>query len=168
MDQFLVERHDEKRGVNKIFVAALLAAAAIIAIVIVILSFRPPFEDRMAAILASAIHEGQPGFDELSRDIIIANDNTIESPMATGKISMFLHGKIRNKGTRNITVLEVNAAVVTQFNEVLRERRMLVVPQQQASLGPGETIPITMTFDGFDRYDDRANIRWRVTAIKAE
>lgn len=107
-------------------------------------------------------------FDELSRDIIIANDNTIESPMATGKISMFLHGKIRNKGTRNITVLEVNAAVVTQFNEVLRERRMLVVPQQQASLGPGETIPITMTFDGFDRYDDRANIRWRVTAIKAE
>lgn len=60
MDQFLVEKHDEKRGVNKIFVAALLASAAIIAIVIVILSFRPPFEDRMAAILASAIHEGQP------------------------------------------------------------------------------------------------------------
>jgi hypothetical protein len=167
METFFGEKR-EKRGVNKVFIAALLGAAALIAVVIVVMSFRPSLEDRMAAVLATAIHEGEPGFDELSKQIIIANDNTIESPMATGKISMFLHGSIHNKGTRKITVLEVGARVVTQFNEVLRERRMLVVPLQQPSLGPDETIPITMTFDGFERSDDRANIRWRVTAIKAE
>ena len=167
MGQFL-ENREEKKGVNKLFIVAFIAAAAIIVGLIVALSFRPTREDGMARVLATAFHEGQAGFAELSKDIIISNDNSIESPMATGKISMFMHGKIRNKGTRNITVLEVNAAVVTQFNDVLRERRMLVVPLQQASLGPDETIPITLTLDGFDRSDDRANIRWRVTAIKAE
>lgn len=88
--------------------------------------------------------------------------------MATGKISMFIHGNIRNKGTRTIDILEVKAAVVTQFNEVLRERKILVVPVQQATLGPDETIPVTLTFDGFNRDDDRANIRWKVTAIRAK
>jgi hypothetical protein len=81
---------------------------------------------------------------------------------------MFLHGRIHNRGTRTVTVLEVNASVVTKVNEVLNQRRMLVVPFQQATLGPGETIPITLTLDGFEKSDDRANIRWRATAIKAE
>jgi hypothetical protein len=164
----LLQKSNEKRGLNKVFITAFIAAAALITIVIVIMSFRPTLEDRMAAVLATAIHEGEAGFNGLSKDIIISHDNTVESPMATGKISMFLHGKIHNKGARTITVLEVNAVVVTQFNQVLRERRMLVVPLQQPSLRADETIPVTMTFDGFEKSDDRANIRWRVTAIKAE
>jgi ABC-type lipoprotein release transport system permease subunit len=167
MEQFL-EPRDEKKGINKVFIIALLGAAVLIGIVILVMSFRPSLEDRMAQVLATAVHQGEPGFDELNKDVVISNDNTIESPMATGKISMFLHGKVHNKGTRNITVLEVNAAVVTQFNQVLRERRMLVVPQQVATLGPDETIPITLTLDGFDKSDDRANIRWRVTAVKEQ
>jgi hypothetical protein len=167
MEQFL-EKREEKKGINKLFIAAFIAAAVIVVGIIVAMSFRPTREDGIAQVLATALQDGQTGFAELSKDIIISNDNTIESPMATGRISMFMHGKIRNKGTRNITVLEVNAAVVTQFNEVLRERRMLVVPLQQSSLGPDETIPITLTLDGFDKSDDRANIRWKVTAIKAE
>lgn len=79
---------------------------------------------------------------------------------------MFIHGNIKNKGTKNVTALEVNVGVITQKNEVIRERRILVVPVQQPALPPGETIPITLTLDGFDRKDDRANIRWKVTAIK--
>jgi hypothetical protein len=167
MEQFL-ENRDEKKGINKVFVVALIGAAVLIGVVIVIMSFRPSLDDRMANVVADAYHEGSPEFAELRKDIVISNDNTIESPMATGKVSMFLHGKIHNKGTRTITVLEVNAAVVTQFNEVLRERRMLVIPLQQPNLGPDEVIPITLTLDGFNKSDDRANIRWKVTAIKAD
>ena len=81
---------------------------------------------------------------------------------------MFIKGNVRNKGTHNISTLEVNVAVITQKNEVLREKRILVVPIQQPILGPNQTIPITLTLDGFDRKDDRANIRWKVTAIRAE
>src|SRR5437773_3302029 len=105
MDQFL-ESRDEKKGINKVFIIALLGAAVLIGVVILVMSFRPSLEDRMARVLASAYHEGSPEFADLNKEIIISNDNTVESPMATGKISMFLHGRIHNKGTRTITVLE--------------------------------------------------------------
>ena len=122
-----------------------------------------------AQILEGSYREGSPEFADLNKDIIISTDDkTVQSPMATGKISMFINGKIRNKGTRTINVLEVNVAVVTQFNDVIRERRILVVPVQQAVLGPDQIIPMTLTLDGFSKDDDRANIRWKVTAIKAE
>lgn len=159
---------EKRRGVNKIFIIALLFGAAAIAAGIWALSFTPPMEVQTAKILEGAFREGAPEFAELNKDIIISTDEkTVQSPMATGKISMFIHGNIRNKGTRTIDILEVHVAVVTQFNDVLRERNILVVPVQRSILGPDETIPITLTFDGFDRSDDRANIRWKVNAIRA-
>ena len=126
-------------------------------------------DEQTAKILEGSFHEGSPEFIELSKDIIISTDDkTVQSPTGMGTISMYINGKIRNKGTRTINVLEVNVAVVTQFNKVIRERRILVVPVQQPVLGPDQTIPITLTLDGFTADDDRANIRWKVTAIKAE
>jgi len=79
---------------------------------------------------------------------------------------MGITGRVKNKGDKTIDGLEVNVAVVDQFNQVLKEKRVLVVPTQQALLAPGEAIPITLTIDGFDKNDDRANIRWKVTAIR--
>ena len=167
MDLFL-EKKEEKKGINKIFVAGFLFGMIVIAGVIWMLSFKPSIDEQTAAILAGSFREGSPEFADLNKDIIISTDDrTVESPMATGKISMFINGKIRNKGARTINVLEVNVAVVTQFNVVLRERRVLVVPVQKPVLSPDETIPITLTLDGFNKDDDRANIRWKVTAIKA-
>ncbi len=162
-------KHEEKkRGVNKVFIAALLIGAAAIGVAIWVLSLKPSMDVQTARILENSFREGSPEFAELNKSIIISTDNsTVESPMATGKISMFISGKIRNRGTRNIDALEVNVGVIDQFNKVLRERRILVVPVQQPSLGPGEIIPITLTLDGFDKTDDRANIRWKVTAISS-
>jgi len=158
-----------KRNINPVFIGGVVVALAAIGIAIYLLSFKPPMEVQTARILEGAIREGQPGFTELNKDIIIAtDDNTVESPMGMGTISMFIKGNVKNKGSRTYSVLEVNVAVITQKNEVLREKRVLVVPIQRPVLVPGDTIPITLTLDGFDRKDDRANIRWRVTAIKAE
>ncbi|MFT3745764.1 MAG: hypothetical protein QM785_15920 [Pyrinomonadaceae bacterium] len=141
----------------------LVAVAAVIGV----LSLKPSMEEQTAKILEGALREG-PEYDALNKDIIISTDDgTVQSPTGMGTISMYINGKIRNKGQKTITALEVNVGVVTQFNAVLRERRILVVPVQQPSLGPGETIPITLTLDGFAKDDDRANIRWKVTAIKA-
>ena len=79
---------------------------------------------------------------------------------------MYISGQIYNKGNRVINGLEVNVAVVDQFNEVLKEKRVLVVPTQRPTLGPGETITISLEIPGFTKNDDRANIRWKVTAIR--
>lgn len=159
---------EQKRGINKIFILAALFGVIVIGIGIWALSFRPSIEDQTAAILQGAFREGSPEYAELNKDIIISTDDkTVQSPTGLGTISMYISGKIRNKGTRSIDILEVNVAVVTQFNQVLRERRILVVPVQQSRLDPGQIIPITLTLDGFSKDDDRADIRWKVTAVHA-
>lgn len=159
---------EEKRGISKSFIVAVVIALALIAGLILLLSRRPPVNEQMSQLVASAYHEGTPEFADLSKDIIISTDDrTVESPTGLGTISMYIYGKIRNKGTRTIDILEINVAVITQFNQPLKEKRILVVPVQQPTLEPGQTIPVTLAMEGFSRDDDRANIRWRVTAIRA-
>ncbi len=160
---------EKKKGINPVFIVGALVGIAAIGLAIWLLTFKPSMEEQTAKILQGSFKEGSPEFADLNKDIIISTeDSTVQSPMGLGTISMFIDGKIRNKGPRNITVLEVNVAVVTQFNVVLREKRILVVPNQKNGLAPGEIIPIHLTMDGFTKDDDRANIRWKVTAIKAE
>jgi hypothetical protein len=168
MDSFL-ENKEGKKGISGIFISALAIGAVVIGGAIYLLSFKPSMDVQTAKILEGSYREGTPEYAELNKDIVISTDDkTVQSPTGMGTISMYISGKVRNKGTRTINALEVNVAVVTQFNDILRERRILVVPVQQAVLGPDQTIPITLTLDGFTKDDDRANIHWKVTAIKAE
>lgn len=166
----LLEKEEEKKGINKLFIVGFIIGALLIGAGIWALSRKPSMDEQKANLLQGAYSEGSKEFQDLNKDIIISTDTekTVESPMASGFISMFIHGNIRNKGSKTITVLEINAAVVTQFKDVLREKRMLVVPIQLTRLEPGQTVPVTLTMDGFSRSDDRADIRWKVTAIKAE
>jgi len=167
MDE-LFNTEKEKKGINPVFVVGILVGLVLIAGSIWLLSRTPSMEEQTAKILQGSFREGSPEFAELNKDIIISTDQgTVQSPTGMGTISMYINGKIRNKGSKTISVLEVNVAVVTQFNDVLRERKILVVPVQQPVLGPDQTIPITLTLDGFTKDDDRANIRWKVTAIKS-
>lgn len=164
----MLEFQQKKRGVNKVMLVGALIGAVAIAAIVGVLALRPSADEQSARILGEAHREGSPEFERLQKDIIISTDEgTVQSPTGLGTISMFINGRIRNKGTSTISVLEVNVGVVTQFNKVVRERRILVVPIQQQQLGPDQTIPITLTLDGFSKEDDRANIRWKVTAIKA-
>lgn len=159
---------EKKRGINKVFVVGLIIAALAIAGVIGLLMRKPSMEDQTAKLLEGALHTGSPGFDELQKDMIFWLDsNTVESPTGMGTITMYIKGHVKNKGTKNISILEVNVVVVDSNEQTIREKRVVVVPVQQPGLAPDQTIPITTEINGFDKKDDRANIRWRVTAIKA-
>jgi hypothetical protein len=166
----LLSPDPEKKGLNKIFIVGIIVGLLAVGVAIWLLMFKPPIDEQLAKILDSAYKEGSPEYQELNKDIVISRDekNTVESPTGLGTISVFIRGNVHNKGTRSIDILEVKVAMVTQFNEVLKEKRILVVPVQQALLEPGQTIPITLTLDGFSRNDDRADIRWKVTAIRAK
>lgn len=158
----------ESRNLN---VRGYLIGAAVGVLILSALVFvatrRPSMQDQAAAILEGSYHPGSPEFEAISKDLIFATSrDTVESPNAFGSISMWIVGTIKNRGTRTINGLEVNVAVIDQFNEVVKEKRVLVVPTQQAHLGPGETIPITLSIEGFKKGDDRANIRWTVTAVR--
>jgi hypothetical protein len=149
------------------YVIGAVVGLFIIGGIIFVATRRPSMEDQAAAILEGSFREGSPEFDAITKDIIISTgDNTVESPNAFGSISMFIVGKVKNNGNKMIDGLEVNVAVVDQFDQVIKEKRVLVVPTQQGQLAPGETIPITLSLEGFKKNDDRANIRWKVTAIR--
>ncbi|HEX6278954.1 MAG TPA: hypothetical protein VFZ49_02960 [Pyrinomonadaceae bacterium] len=163
----LFDKKEKKKGINKGLLLGGIVGVFIIAIIVLIAMQRPPMEEQEAAVLADAYREGSPQFEEITKDIIISTgDNTVQYANAFGGISMQIVGNIRNKGDRVINGLEVKAAVVDQFNQVIKEKSVLVVPKQQETLPPGDSIPITLTIDGFKKGDDRANIRWKVTAIR--
>lgn len=168
MDE-LFETRKEKKGVNLVFIGGIVVALAIVAGAIWMLSLRPSFEDQTAKFLEGAFREGSPEYASINKDILISkDDNTVESPTGMGTISMFIKGNILNRSKKTITALEVNVSVINQQNQPIREKNVVVVPVQQPVLTPGQSIPITVNLAGFDRKDDRANINFKVTAVKTE
>ena len=166
MDAFL-KPQNEKKGINPALIVGALIGIVLLAAAIWLLTRQPSMEDQMANILEGSYHEGSPEFANITKDIIIStSEDTVESPNAFGSISMYIAGKIHNKGSKTINGLEINVGVVDTFNQVLKENRLLVVPTKQPQLGPGETINVHLEIPGFDKNDDRANIRWKVTAIR--
>jgi hypothetical protein len=170
MDDELFTVDKGKRRINPIFVAGAIVGLVIVGGAIWWLLRTPSYDDQTARILEGAYRAGSPEFAELAKNIQIARDdnNTVESPKGTGKISMYIRGNITNKTGKTITVLLVNVSIINQQNQSIRDKDVIVVPVQQASIPPGETVPITCTLDGFDRKDDRANINFKVTAVKVE
>lgn len=168
MDEMFADRK-EKRKFNPLFLIGIAVGVAVLGAAFYFLSQRPSIEDQTKQLLDTAAKPGSPEFAELNKEIIIAtNDNeTIESPTGLGTISMFIKGQIHNKGTHDISVLEVNVSVVDRQKQVVKERRLLFVPGQQPILKAGETVPVSLTLDGFSPKAERALIYWRVTAIKA-
>lgn len=168
MESFLGEK-EEKKGLNKGFVIGISVGVIAIAAAIWLMSFRPSVDDQKAKILESLFRDGSPEFAAVTKDIVIVTDDrTVQSPNGFGAISMFIVGKIRNKGTKAINALEVNVAVVDQSDAVVKEKRVLVVPGQMERIEPGEIVPVTLSLDGFNKKDDRANIRWQITGLRTE
>jgi hypothetical protein len=166
----ILQKKEEKKGVNKIFLVGLLIGAVLIAGAVWLLTFQPTVEEQRAKMLEGFVLENTPEFEQITKDIVISTDfdRTTESPTGLGTIQMKIGGKIRNRGTKTITGLEVNIGVVDRFNKVLREKKVMFVPNQQPRLEPQEMIPVTVTLDGFSNDDERANIRWKATAIKTQ
>jgi len=168
MDAFLGDKKEEKRGVNKVMLTAVLTAALLVAGGVWLLTLTPNREEQKQQLLEGAFLEGSPEFESYTNNIIITTntDRTSQSRLGIGTIQMAIHGYIRNKGNRAINGLEVNVGVVDMKNKVIREKKTMVVPIQSPTLSPNETIEIFVPLDGFKEDDDRANVRWKVTAIR--
>src|SRR5687768_9057685 len=108
----------EHKNLNvKGYVIGAIVGLFIIGAIIFIATRRPSMEDQAAAVLQDAYVEGSPEFDAITKDIIIStSDKTIEGQNAFGSISMNIVGRVKNKGDKMIDGLEVNVAVVDQFN----------------------------------------------------
>lgn len=120
--------------------------------------------------LEGAVREGTPEFEALTKRIVIQTDenNTTQATNGMGMITMFIRGKIRNFTGKPLTGLEIRTTVIDQFEKPVRENTLIVVPNQKERLEPNETMPVRVMIEGFSKDDDRAQIRWKVTAIRTE
>lgn len=166
METLLEQNTKTPRNYKGFAIGAVIGLIAV-AIGIYVLSLQPSMDEQEAAVLEGSFVEGTPEFEQITKDIIISTSpDTVQSPNAFGSISMYIKGRVRNKGQKAINGLEINVAVVDQFNTVVKEKRVLAVPKQFPTLEPNSMADVTLTIDGFKRDDDRANIRWKVTAIR--
>lgn len=170
MDTLFENGKKEKRGVNKVLLAALAIAAIIVAGGVWLLSFQPTIDEQKQQQLEGAYLEGSPEFEQYTKNIIITTDTdrTTESLIGLGTIAMSLHADLLNKGSRNVNGLEIKVGVIDSFNKPLKEKKVMVVPNQIEKLNSNETVHIYVPIDGLKRDSDRANIRWKVTAIRFE
>lgn len=168
MDAFLQNGKKEKRGINKVFLWAIGGAILLLAGIGWLLTLQPTAEEQKQKTYEGAFVEGSPEFEGYNSKIVIGTDmdRTIESPTGLGSIAMAIHGDIRNRGDKTINLLELKVGVVDRLNKVIREKKILVVPNQAKRLAPLETIHVVVPMDGFSQKDERANIRWKVTAIR--
>lgn len=169
MDSFL-EGKKEKQGNSKVLIGAILIAFVVVAALVGLVALRPSKEEAQKEVLAGAFREGSPEFAVLTRKIIAQTDEnrTTQSPTAMGTIVMSIGGIIRNITGKTLTGLELKVAVVDLSNNVVKEKLITVIPNQLESLGNNQTMNVQVPIDGFAKDDDRANIRWKVTAIKTE
>ena len=168
MNSFLNEKKEEKSGLNVVMLVALAIAAVLVAGGVWLLTLQPNREEQKQQQLAGAFLEGAPEFDDYTKQLVITTDfdKTTESPLGLGTIQMSIHGTIRNKGAKTINGLEVSVSVVDKQNKIIKEKKTMVVPNQSAILQPNETIAVFVPMDGFSKEDDRANVRWKVSAIR--
>lgn len=130
--------------------------------------YMPSAEEESKEVLNDAYLPGSKEFEDYNKEIIITTDTDRlqESRTAMGDIVMRIGGRIRNKGNRTISGLEISVGMVDTKNRVIKEKKYLIIPNKYAELGPKETIDVDASVAGFRDDDERANARWRVTAIK--
>lgn len=155
-------------GMSKIFIAAAVIGALAVGGILVGLYLLPSQEEEKQAVLENAYREGSPEFEKYTKEIVITTDpnRLIEASTGLGDIIMQIGGSIYNRGDRTVTGLEVSVGMINSKNELIRDKKVLIIPEKYPALKPKEEIDISVNVPGFEPNDDRANARWKVTAIR--
>jgi hypothetical protein len=166
----LLQQSEKKSGLNKMMVGAFIIGTIAVLAALGFLLTRPTTKQLENQVLENAFRAGSPEFELYTKRISITTDNdrTVWSPTAMGKIVMSLRGTIRNITGKTLTGLEIKASVVDSVQKPVKEKTLLVIPRQAEKLETGKTLDIQVSIEGFEKSDDRAQIRWQVTAIKVE
>lgn len=170
MAEMFEHKPPQKRSITGLLIGVVVGLLLIGGVATWWVTRTPSIEDQTAKMLQDSIREDSPEFAALAKNIQIARDDqrTVESPTGQGTISMYIHGNVYNKTGKTITLLQVTVSVINQQNQPIRDRAVLVVPVQHGPIAPGDSAPIDVQIAGFDRHEDRANINFKVTAIKVE
>ena len=103
-----------------------------------------------------------------TKEIIVYTDpnRLMQAMTGMGSITMYIGGTIRNNGDRDVDGLRVKIEVIDQENKAIKQKSYVIIPKLQSILSSGENVDVSVNIGGFSVDDDRANVRWKVTAIR--
>lgn len=170
MDTFL-QQPEKKKSNNTLFLGAIGIGLVLVLVFLGLVSMKSSTKQIQTQALEGAFREGTPEFEKYTKKIIAETneDRTTQSPTGMGTILMSIHGRIRNITGKSLTGLELKVTVIDSFGNPVKDKTTVVIPKDEITqLANGEVLPVQVTIEGFNKDDDRANIRWKVTAIKVQ
>ena len=116
--------------------------------------------------LEGALQPGQPEFEKFRQHIAIEQLVGTEKVHPFDTLAVAMTATVRNNTGRNISGLELRGTILDRSNSSVRERTVVIIPQQQKVLESGEGINTRILLDGIDKDSDRAQLVLEVTAIR--
>lgn len=119
--------------------------------------------------LEGALRSGSPDFEKYKALITVDKPEATEGTRAIGDIVMTLTTTVRNFTGKTIDGLEMRGAVVDLEGNTVKERTVVVIPNDVAGvpdLEHNETLAVPILLEGMTKEADRANIKMEVTAVR--
>jgi hypothetical protein len=164
--------HKESSRNRLPLIVAAVAAVLLIAGLIYYQRTRPastPYVGPPQQRLEGALRAGSPEFDQAMKLVGVDEPEADEGARVVGDIVMTLRTTVRNFTGRTLSGIEMRAAVVNLEGKPIKERYVIVVPNNAKSIAELEnnkTLPVSVTIEGFSKSDVRANIQMEVTGLK--
>jgi len=114
------------------------------------------------------LHAGLPGFEQYRRLIDVEGLEATQTSRAPGDIVMELTATVRNSTGRTINELEMRGVIFNEKRESVGARTVSVIPKQQASLKPNETMKARILVEGIPPRVHRKEINMEVTGLRLE
>jgi hypothetical protein len=111
------------------------------------------------------VRAGSPDYEKYQPLIKIDDVEATESTRAVGDIVMTLYGTVRNFTGRTLNGLEVRVSVVDLEGKPVKERTLIVIPNQKTELDNNQNMKAQALLEGINKNATRANIRMEVTGF---
>jgi hypothetical protein len=152
----------EKDRSRLIIVASAIAVLIVIALAIVLSQNR----SRQPSIESQMSRAGSPDFDSYAPFVKVTDVQRMTSSTLIGRRLGILKANVENSGDRTLTALQIRAAAVGLSGELLIQKIALPVPRQRDTLGPGETMAISVQIDPIPDPDKIMDMTLEVYGIK--
>jgi hypothetical protein len=116
--------------------------------------------------LENALRAGNEEFDQNRDRIIVEGLGATQSTRPLGDIVMELTATVKNSTGRTLSGLEMRGAVVDAEGTHVGERTIVVIPVQQQTLEPDQSISVRVLIEGIKLEADRSGLRMETTALR--
>ena len=160
-------REPELRWPIVMLAALITAAIALLAAGMIYVAMTQPIVNHYAEPgLESALHTGQPEFEQFREQIVIEQQVGKEKVHPFNNLAVEITAIVRNNTGRNISGLEMRGAVLDTQNSTVRERTVVVIPARQTVLEADEAINVRILLESINKDSDRAHLVLEVTGIR--